>query len=307
VRRVESVSIPVSNERKFKPGEIRREIIVPDLQIGYRKYEDGSVDPFHDEKAIDVALQLIREIQPSRIVLVGDLLDLPTFGKYMQSPEFAHTTNMSIQYAHNFLKTIRELSPESKVVLLEGNHDRRIENALKTNMMAAYGIRRANETLPVMSVPYLLALDQLGIDYVGGYPAGRYFITPTLQVIHGTATGKSLSSQVVGNEGVSTIQGHAHKWSSMAKTTRTYDGARQTFAFSLGTLSRIDGAVLGVKGSTGVDGRPIESYEDWQQMIGVISHDGKAWSMSPVFIDTMNNYKTFFENKVYEPARRRKR
>jgi hypothetical protein len=34
-------------------------VALPDPQIGYRKYEDGTVDPFHDEAAMDVALQVV--------------------------------------------------------------------------------------------------------------------------------------------------------------------------------------------------------------------------------------------------------
>ena len=34
-------------------------VALPDPQIGYRRYEDGTLDPFHDEDAMDVALQVI--------------------------------------------------------------------------------------------------------------------------------------------------------------------------------------------------------------------------------------------------------
>jgi len=34
-------------------------VALPDPQIGYRRYEDGTLDPFHDEAAMDVALQVV--------------------------------------------------------------------------------------------------------------------------------------------------------------------------------------------------------------------------------------------------------
>lgn len=308
VRRVESEPTPFNQERKFKLGEYRREAILPDLQIGYRRYEDGSIDPFHDERAIDVALQIIKEVQPSRVILLGDFLDLPDFSRFLPEAAFAQTVNMAIQYGHNLLKTIREISPDSKLVLLEGNHDRRLENQIRQNFMKAYGIRRANEQLPVLSIPYLLALDELGVEYVQGYPAGRYFITPTLQCIHGEIVRKGATSKAVTDaEGVSTIHGHTHRWESYAKTVRTHDGARQTYAYSLGTLSRIDGAVPSVHGSTDVQGKPLVNYEDWQQMIAIIDHNGKSFSLNPVMIDTLNDYQARFENETYRPLVKRKR
>ena len=301
VKRFESEPIPFSKKLE-KLGSMRREVIMPDLQIGYRRYEDGSLDPFHDTKAIDIALQIIRDVKPTKVIFLGDFLDLPNFGKYLQSPEFAHTTNESIKYGHNLLRTVREIVPKAEIIFLEGNHSRRLEKNIKTNLMEAYGLKRATESMPVLSIPYLLALDTLGVEYVGGYPAGRYFITPTLQCIHGEILGKhTMAKSVTDYEGVSTIHGHAHRWQSYAKTTRIYNGARQTFSFSLGTLSRIDGTVPSMHGSTNVDGTPVTSHEDWQQLIGIVTHNGDSWSLQPVFIDTLKDYITFFEGKVYKP------
>ena len=40
-------------------SEWKTAIILPDPQIGFRKFEDGTHDPFHDERAMSVALQII--------------------------------------------------------------------------------------------------------------------------------------------------------------------------------------------------------------------------------------------------------
>ena len=34
-------------------------IILPDPQIGFRKFDDGTLDPFHDTKAMSIAIQII--------------------------------------------------------------------------------------------------------------------------------------------------------------------------------------------------------------------------------------------------------
>lgn len=301
VRRVESAPIKFTPEKKYDFGEYRRDVVLPDVQIGYRKYEDGTIDPFHDEKAISVALQIIEDVKPARVILLGDFLDLPNFSRFEQTPEFAETTNMSIEYGHNLLKTIREIVPEAEIVLLEGNHDRRLEKQVRTNLMAAYSLKRAGEELPVLSIPYLLNLEQLNIKYVGAYPAGRYFITPQLQAIHGEIVRKGATAKAVTeHEGISTIHGHTHRIEHYARTVRTYEGGRQTYAFSPGTLSRIDGAVPSVHGSTEVNGKPVFNYEDWQQGLAIIDHNGLDFTYQQITMPL--NHVTRFEGKTFSPA-----
>src|SRR3990167_6093951 len=166
VKRFESEPIPFSKKLE-KLGSMRREVIMPDLQIGYRRYEDGSLDPFHDTKAIDIALQIIRDVKPTKVIFLGDFLDLPNFGKYLQSPEFAHTTNECLKYGHNLLRTVREIVPKAEIIFLEGNHSMRLEKNIKTNLMEAYGQKKQKQSMPLLSIPYLLALDTLGVEYTG--------------------------------------------------------------------------------------------------------------------------------------------
>jgi len=78
-------------------------VILPDPQIGYRfDPKAGALDPFHDENAMNIALQIIQDIQPDKIVNLGDFLDLPQYSKYPQEPLFAHTTQPSLDRASSF-------------------------------------------------------------------------------------------------------------------------------------------------------------------------------------------------------------
>ena len=74
-------------------------VVLPDMQIGYFRGADGDLEPTHDESAITVAEQIIVAAQPDKIVLVGDNLDAPEFGKYRLSPAFSLTTQASIDRA----------------------------------------------------------------------------------------------------------------------------------------------------------------------------------------------------------------
>lgn len=288
----------------------KKAVILPDPQIGYLRYQDGSLDHFHDNDAISIALQIIKDVQPDLVLCLGDFLDLPMFGSYEQSPEFAQTAQMAIDYGFRFLAQIRSIVPNAKIVVIEGNHDRRMEKSLKRNAMAAFGLRRAGELQkwPVLSVPYLCNFDKLFVEYVEGYPAGAYWINEHLKCIHGYLidSAGSTAKKVSLNERVSTVFGHIHRQEIHLKTVDVYDGGRMNGAYSPGCLCRIDGAVPSAKGSTDLSGRPIKKYEDWQQGLAVVHYepgDGD-FNYQQILINTLSGYKTHYNNKIYTPDKK---
>lgn len=264
-------------------------IIAPDPQIGYRRYEDGTLDPFHDDRAIDLHLQIIRDAKPTKIVNLGDTLDLAEFSdRWAILPEMVLTTQPTIDRAHRHIAEQLTEAPQGCTVdLLEGNHDARLGKLILKNAMAALRLRRANapEEWPVMSVQNLLRLSDFGdgvVNYHDGYPAGRVKlaagssdVTP-LYAIHG----ERLSvSAVVKNERQSYVQGHIHHISDYWASYELDGEVINVNAWSPGCLCRIDGVVPSVKGGSTTTGRPVARREQWQQGLGVVTvmPDG-TWS-----------------------------
>lgn len=283
-------------------------VILPDPQIGFRKYHDGSLDPFHDERAISVALSVLRDVQPSEVVFLGDLLDLPAFGRFEQTEDYAHTTNHALEYTCNLLDTIRSIvGKDCKITILEGNHERRIERQNRVNMLANFGLRQEGNfsNFPVLSIPHLLNLEKRNIEYVEGYPSGKYWLNERLQIIHGriSRSGASTAASVVRAEDASTIFGHVHRVEQQYKTQNRFGGARTIGAFTPGCLCRIDGAVPSAKGSTKLDGRPVENYEQWQQGLAIVDFvkDDGPFAYEQVFINTHEDYRTIYRGKEYKP------
>jgi hypothetical protein len=293
------------NPTRYEEGQWRRTVILPDFQIGYRNTPDG-LAPFHDEKAIDVMLQVLSEQNKDaidHIVILGDYLDFPQFGKYRQEPEWANTLNASIEYGWRMLATLRQMFPGAKMSMLEGNHDVRLANDIKDHYAKIHGIRRKGGGEELLSVPHLLAFDELNIEYAAGYPAGRVEITPKFQAIHGEIVKKGGTAKAVTEyEGVSTVHGHTHRFESYGRTVRTLGGVgmRQTFAFSPGTLSSITGSVPSVHGGVNKNGSNFNP-EDWQQGFALVDHDGNNFQYNQVFINTPEGYLTRFEGKTYVP------
>jgi hypothetical protein len=252
-------------------------VVLPDPQIGYRLLRTGTLDPFHSEGALSVALKVIQRLQPDLIVNLGDLLDLPAHGTFTQEPAFQQTTQASIDRAHKFLAEQKANSPKSKMILMEGNHDSRLPKNILTNAAASFGLQRANlpDSWPILSVPDLLRLDELGVEYVSGYPNSHYWINDRLVCKHGPTKLRSAGSSAaasIDDERVSVVTGHIHRIELQHKTRNKRDGFTQNFVASVGCLSRIDGAVPSTKGSVDLFGAPTTNYEDWQQGLGVIRY-----------------------------------
>jgi metallophosphoesterase superfamily enzyme len=269
---------PVKNGSAPKSPKWHTAVILPDCQIGYRKFLDtDELDPFHDEAAMSVALKLVAHLQPQVIVNLGDFVDFPEWGKYEQEPEFAQTTQQSIDRAHRFLAEQRAAAPDAEIRLIEGNHDARLGKAIARNAMSALRLRRADapESWPVLSVPFLLRLDDLGVSYVPGYPAGITWINDNVACIHGhkVRSAASTAAAVIDDERVTTIFGHIHRIEAQSKTRRTKAGAKHAFAYSPGCLCRIDGAVPSVKSATDPMGRPVPTVENWTQGLGVVTYE----------------------------------
>lgn len=285
VRQGPPVRVTVRVPKKAKnPDGYETAVILPDIQIGYFRNADGVLEPTHDEDALAVALGIVRDLQPNKVVLVGDNVDAPEFGKYRLSPAYALTTQASIDRATTLSAELRACAPDAEIVWLAGNHEERLVNATLDNLKAAFGLRRGNSKyeLPVLSIPYLCRFDEYGITYLPGYPASSYWINEKIKVIHGdkVRSGGSTAHAYLNNSKCSVIYGHIHRREWAERSRDDYDGPKTIMAASPGTLARCDGSVPSTKGGLDLDGRPLPIVEDWQQGVSVVTYepgDGRFW------------------------------
>ena len=306
IRQIDFQPLPAMAETKRYPKNQHTAFLLPDTQIGFRKLANGTIEPFHDEHAISAALAVMKDVRPDQVVMLGDLLDLPGYGRFEQSEDYAHTTNMSLEYACNLLDTVRQIvGKKAKITVLEGNHERRIEKQNKANMIANFSLRQEGDVsnFPVLSIPHLLNLDKRNIEYIEGYPAGKYWLNERLQIIHGHRVNSSGSTaaKIAKSENVSTILGHIHRIEHHMDTQNVYNGGRTNAAFSPGCLCRIDGSVPSGNGSTKLSGESVKNFENWQHGFGVVSYtEGNSpFYFEQGYIDTHNNYETTYRGKTY--------
>lgn len=299
-----SVQIQKSTVKPIHKTTAKTAVIVPDIQIGYFRNEDGELVPTHDERAIAIAMAMIRDIQPTQIVLLGDNLDLPEFGKYRLSPAFALTTQASIDRATTLCAEMREAAPKAKIVWLAGNHEERLTNYILDNAKAAFGITKGNtpKSWPDMSVPSLCRMEEYGIHFESGYPAGYYLINKQLACIHGTRVrSRGSTAHIYLNEQkLSVIYGHIHRIELAYRTRQDWDGARTIMAASPGTLARIDGAVPSTKGGVDAWGRPKTVIEDWQQGVGLVTYEDTGKNLFTYEVATIYDGWTRFRGTEYD-------
>ena len=306
------IQLQKSKTKVSRPKGWEEAVIVPDIQIGFYKKDNESteLEPIHDEKAISVALQLIEDINPNQVVMVGDNLDFAEFGKYLTAAPFKQLVQAAIDRATMLCAQIRSAAPNAKISWIAGNHEARMARYIQTNAEAAFGITRGKlssqlrEKWPVLSVPYLCRMDEYGIDYISGYPESYVALNENLMVIHGnkvTSNG-STTTKYLNDAHVSVIYGHIHRTEYAYRTILSKNGPRTVMAASPGCLCRIDGAVPSTKSGADEFGRPmLMGAENWQQGMAVVQYQppgvGSEWfNYEPMWI---YNGRGFFRGKEY--------
>lgn len=299
-----SVKMP-TNKVKPAEGAFKSCVVFPDMQIGYFRLSAESLESTHDEEAISIALAITKKINPDKVILLGDNLDLPEFGKYRLSNAYSMTTQATIDRATLLCAQVRDAAPNAEIFWLSGNHEERLVNYVIDNAKAAFGLRRGNtpDSWPVLSVPYLCRFDDYGVQYVPGYPAGQVWINQRLRCIHGdrVRSNGSTAHAYLNTQKTSVLYGHIHRREWAERSREDWDGAKTILAASPGTLAKCNGAVPSTKGGIDLDGRPLTIVEDWQQGIGVVHYedgDGEFWYEQVA----IHNNRAFYNGKLYTSA-----
>lgn len=291
---IQPVTLPPYKKLKPKTTSkgIRRALIVNDPQVGFRRrLHTTELAPFHDRRVLDIALQIAEDETIDHISFGGDCLDLSEWSnKFIPEPEFFWTTQPAIIEWAWWLRQFRDAQPEAEVKQLEGNHDARLANLIVQNMRQAYRLKAVDElTLPpALSVPRLLALHDLAIDYVGGYPDNGYWLNDNVFIAHGdlvrSAPGAT-ANEISKRQSFTTIFGHIHRRELIARRQKTNGDDLIFEAFCPGAACHIDGRV---PGST--------STQQWQQGIAVVEYTQAAQNIIPIAI---HNGQAMYNGKVW--------
>lgn len=140
-------------EAYLKPRGIRFQTVLAGTDV-----HDTECDPFWRRTFIDTA----RRVQPEKIVLNGDIFDLPEFGKYTVDPREWDVVGR-IRWVHEFLRELRGACPDAEIHFVEGNHELRLLRHLSD---ATPALKVVLADLHGFTVPKLLGLEEFEVNYL---------------------------------------------------------------------------------------------------------------------------------------------
>lgn len=181
---------PVPRATK-KPWE--RVVFLSDLHV-----------PFHDPAVVRAALALIRDVEPRRVVLNGDIADFFQLSRFNTGQERLDTLQEEIDAANAIRLAVREAAPGALIEETQGNHDHRIISYVQANA-------RALTSLRALEPPQLFQYAELAIT---PHPGAGFLLRPHFLVKHGTLVRKypgATARAEMAAAGISGISGHTHR------------------------------------------------------------------------------------------------
>jgi len=279
--------------------------VFSDAQIDYRRQDDGTLEPLHDEKALAVGRLICRDVQPDLIVNLGDMVDLSSLSKFdADSDHFYRTLGPSFQRAHDYYAELRADNPNAQIVEVDSNHNTRLTRFIKNKAPALYGLKRAGkeDEYPVMTYPFLANLGHLGVKWISGYPAAEYpygeeYGKPPIIFKHGHSVvsgGSTAMKESRENPENHVVRGHSHRQETIWRTTRA---GNYLASIVVGVSCRITGEVPGYNTAVSDENKVVKYQENHQQGVLVIKdYDGNyEFTQIPI-----NKGKAFYNGKVYE-------
>lgn len=127
-------------------------LVVPDIQY-----------PYHDALALSKLIKVAEDIQPDHILQIGDGIDFPQVSRWTKGTagEYAQTLQEHIDGFKGVLSDFRQVAPKAKITWLEGNHDLRLKEFVRTYVPALGALR-------ALEVENLFGLAELDIQYAKG-------------------------------------------------------------------------------------------------------------------------------------------
>lgn len=223
----------ITGKARKKPKGAFDRVVIPDTHGCY--LDKPAAKAFLDDLAV---------IDPAEIVMLGDHLDCGGFLAQHHTlsyvAEAAYTFKDDVAAANEFLDRVQAAAPNATIHMLQGNHERRIEKWIVTQVLR--NEEDAGFMSSMFSASRVLALDERGINYYlenefhDGLPIRGAIKLGKCHFTHGISTARHAAAATVAKFGGSIVYGHTHRADSYLIRTV---GAGVIGAYSPGCLCEI--------------------------------------------------------------------
>jgi hypothetical protein len=229
--------------------------------------------PYHDAKAVEIAIEIGKELAPHELVIQGDFFDCYTISDYAKDPlKATRTLSEELEEGRALLARLeKELKPKS-VVFIEGNHEDRVSRYLRNHASKLVGTMSCRD---ILGVPKHWRWVPFG-------PHNRY-LAGNLIVTHGTRAGKHCAFAMADAYKTSVLFGHTHRI--------------QEFNMRTARGELIKGITNGWLGDIDRAAEYVQDVANWSHAVtaGLFKPTGEFW-LNTVEIE---NYEAVFNGKFF--------
>ena len=214
------VKLRLDRKAKASKGGVSLRVIVPD-----------SHGCFVDQSAASAMLADVKLLKPSSIILLGDHLDCGGFlaehHTWGYVAETDYTFEDDIEATNQFLDQLQSAAPQATIEYLEGNHERRIEKWIVTDVLKkGKGSRGSVKMLNSMfSTQTVLGLDRRKIpiykqgEWYDGCHVPGTILRDNCYFTHGQFTSKAAAAAHLAKYNSNIWFGHTHRMDMATKRT----------------------------------------------------------------------------------------
>jgi hypothetical protein len=170
---------------------------------------------FHHQPTLDVVEAIGKDLQPNRLIDMGDGVDAGTLSaKFAQNPMRTGGLQDEINAKRIQLARFRAAMPNSIYDYLEGNHEERLRRTMWNQEGPAKSLIQLDVVQKNLTWPVLLGLEDLHINFYSYDEQTREPLLPKFMVKHGTVV-RQKSGYTAATEmakyGRSGASGHTHR------------------------------------------------------------------------------------------------
>jgi len=213
-------------------------LLMPDIQY-----------PYQDSAMLGKLMDFTSDYQPEQIVLIGDGPDFKEVSRWSKgtAEEYKETLGDNIiGFRRDVLSPLRDVSPSSKIIWVEGNHCKRIKDFTRQYGYPLQFIKNWSDGQQTLGMDSLFGLDPLRVEYV----KGPIEIGPNTIAIHGHEPGGYAASPAAWDlkflrrygSSWNVVFGHTHQ-PFINTTGFGFNGVIQSrFVMNVGSIMRPDAA-----------------------------------------------------------------